>query len=249
MHACCKPPRKGWRLKRPQGAAIIVALLAVALVAGLATTILFRLDIGIERDTGLRDQAQARQLALSAIDFARLTLEADARTTRIDWAGEPWAQVLSPTLHAEARITLSIADASGLGAWNALIHAIAEPRPSNSRTSARLESEGQPMPSRTVRINVNTAPPETLHLVLPGATSAQATTLASQLRQDPVDTLKALAERLPDGIKLPDPDQVDVVSDLFLADVTVEHGVSTVALQALLARTEGGVRVLQLKLP
>jgi|GEM_PF-4774728 len=248
MHPCSKPPRTGWRFKRPQGAAIIVALLAVALVAGLATTILFRLDIGIERDAGLRDQAQARQLALSTVDYARLTLEADARTTRIDWTGEAWAQPLSPALNPEARIRLSIADASGMSEHNALIRAIAEPRHLNSGTSVLIEGDGKPSPSLAVRINVNTAPPETLRLVLPGATAAQAATVASQLRQQPIETLKVLAERLPEGINLPDPEQVDVISDLFLADVIVEYGVSTFALQALLARSDGGVRVVTLKL-
>jgi len=110
-----KPPRRGWHLERPRGAAIIVALLAVAVVAALATTMLARLDARIELASDREDLVQARQLALSAIDLARITLDADARATRIDWLGEPWAQPQQPALHPGARIRLTITDASGPG--------------------------------------------------------------------------------------------------------------------------------------
>lgn len=244
-----RPPRPGWRLSRPRGAAIIVALLAVALVAGIASAILLRLEAGIERSSGRRDHAQARQLALSAIDHARLLLAADGAATRIDWLGEAWADVHEPALHPAARIRLTIADASGDPDLNGLIAELhgAVPAGPGGSPVRRAASNG-PAPF-IARINLNTAPAQTLRAALPGLSSTQAAAVADALKARPADGLSALADRLPDGVDLPDPRFVATSSDHFIADAVVEHGVSIFRLRALLRRGEAGVAVVAFDLP
>jgi len=247
MPPVCRPPRKGWRLERPRGAAIIVALLAVAVVSALATTMLARLDTRIELASDRDDFIQARQLALSTIDLARLTLEADARTSAIDWQGEPWAQAQQPPLHADARIRLNISDASGDATLNDMIGPAAGADGLGNNQRAPDLPTSVPAPLR-VPVNINTAPASALRVILPGASSAQAQAIAQMLRTEPAQTLRALAERLPEGVELPDPERVTAHSDHFLAEVVVEYGVATVTLQALLERADDRVRVLALRL-
>ncbi|MDO9600437.1 MAG: type II secretion system minor pseudopilin GspK [Azoarcus sp.] len=135
MHPVPKPPRKGWHLKRPQGSAIIVALLAVALVAGMASVAINRAGAALDMAQGRQDHAQARQLALSAIELARLMLADDARNTRTDWHGELWAQPIRPSLHRDARVSLQIADMTGHFDLNALI---GDGRPDSDASSALI---------------------------------------------------------------------------------------------------------------
>lgn len=241
-----RPPRKGWRLERPRGAAIIVALLAVAVVSALAATMLARLDTRIELASDRDDFVQARQLALSALDLARQMLEADTRNSRIDWLGEPWAQVQQPALHADGRIQLMITDASADAALNGIIGQAAGTDGGGGTQAARYPSVPVPTPLR-VPVNINTAPATIMPAILPGATPAQARVIAEQLRTEPALTLRALAERLPEGVELPDPEQVGVTSDTFLAEAVVQYRVATVTLQALLVRESDSVRVLALR--
>lgn len=241
-----RPPRKGWRLERPRGAAIIVALLAVAVVSALAATMLARLDTRIELASDRDDFVQARQLALSALDLARQMLEADTRNSRIDWLGEPWAQLQQPALHADGRIQLMITDASADAALNGMIGQAAGGDGGGGTQAARYPSVPVPTPLR-VPVNINTAPAIILPAILPGATPAQARAIAEQLRTEPAPTLRALAERLPEGVELPTPEQVGVTSDTFLAEAVVQYRVATVTLQALLVRESDSVRVLALR--
>lgn len=241
-----RPPRKGWRLERPRGVAIIVALLAVAVVSALAATMLARLDTRIELASDRDDFVQARQLALSALDLARQMLEADTRNSRIDWLGEPWAHVQQPALHADGRIQLMITDASADAALNGMIGQAAGGDGGGSTQAARYPSVPVPTPLR-VPVNINTAPAIILPAILPGATPAQARAIAEQLRTEPAPTLRALAERLPEGVELPHPEQVGVTSDTFLAEAVVQYRVATVTLQALLVRESDSVRVLALR--
>ena len=236
-----KPPRRGWHLERPRGAAIIVALLAVAVVAALATTMLARLDARIELASDREDLVQARQLALSAIDLARITLDADARATRIDWLGEPWAQPQQPALHPGARIRLTITDASGDAALNEMLRA-----PARGERGVATPQPDTPAPLR-VPVNINTAPTKSLQVILPGSTPAQAQAVARMLRMEPATSIRSLGERLPEGLDLPAADRVGVSSDYFIADVVVEYGVAVSTLEALLVRTGERVSVLSLR--
>lgn len=77
---------------RQSGSALILALLVVAIVATLASSILWRqelwiADIGMQREKGI-----LRGLVRSGTDWARAILAEDARMSAIDHLGEPWAQ-------------------------------------------------------------------------------------------------------------------------------------------------------------
>lgn len=96
-----------------RGAAVIVALLVVALVAGIAAAAVGDLGIALENAGGRHDQEQARQLARAAVDWARNVLAEDARTTAVDHLSEPWAMKVMPTPVEEGEVGGEIIDYSG----------------------------------------------------------------------------------------------------------------------------------------
>lgn len=82
--------------RRSQGAALIAALLTVALATLLASQLITAQSAALRNFTGRQDLAQARWLARGAVDWARAILTEDARTSRIDHAGEAWAIRVPP---------------------------------------------------------------------------------------------------------------------------------------------------------
>ncbi len=87
---------------RPQrGAALVSALLVVALVTTLASAMIWRQDLWLRQVETRRDLAQARMLAIAAVDWARAVLAEDARTSnQYDHPSEPWGTKV-PQLPAE----------------------------------------------------------------------------------------------------------------------------------------------------
>jgi len=83
--------------KRQRGAALLAAMLTVALVATLAAGAMWQQWRAVEAEGIERQQAQARWLLLSALDWARVILREDARadgpnnTPAVDHLAEPWA--------------------------------------------------------------------------------------------------------------------------------------------------------------
>jgi general secretion pathway protein K len=99
---------------RPQrGAAVILALLTVTLVAGLAAAAVGDLGVAMDNVAGRHDQAQARQLARGAVDWARNVLAEDARTSSVDHLGEAWAVKVPPTPVEEGEVSGELQDLSG----------------------------------------------------------------------------------------------------------------------------------------
>ena len=89
---------------RQRGAALLMAMLTVALVATLAAAALWRQWRGVEVETAERGRVQARWILAGALDWGRLILRQDARSGGPDHLSEPWAIPL-----AEARLsTLSL---------------------------------------------------------------------------------------------------------------------------------------------
>lgn len=88
------------RVESQRGVALIMALLVVALVAALASTLVARQDLWLRQLETQRDLDQARRFVSAGIDWARAVLVEDARVSDIDHAGEPWATRL-PALPAE----------------------------------------------------------------------------------------------------------------------------------------------------
>ena len=96
-----------------RGAAIVVAMLAVFLVAGIAASLLADLGRTIDGSSGLSDQAQARQLARDAVDWARNVLADDKKRTSVDHAGELWATPVPPIPVEDGEVSGEIVDWSG----------------------------------------------------------------------------------------------------------------------------------------
>lgn len=99
------------RNQSQRGAAILVAMLVVTLVATLATGLQWRQWRLQQIESADRAQSQASWVLLGALDWARLILREDARSAGIngliDHLGEPWAlplqeAKLSSFLSAEA---------------------------------------------------------------------------------------------------------------------------------------------------
>jgi general secretion pathway protein K len=86
--------RLGGRSQR--GAAILMAMLMVVLVATLASGMLWQQWRGVEVETAQRARVQSTWILTGALDWARLILREDARQGGADHLAEPWAVPLEP---------------------------------------------------------------------------------------------------------------------------------------------------------
>ncbi len=93
-------------MKRQAGAALLTAMLIVALVASLASAMVWRQYRAVQIESAERARAQAGWILQGALDWARLILREDARNNnsssegKVDHLGEVWAVPL-----AEARLS------------------------------------------------------------------------------------------------------------------------------------------------
>jgi general secretion pathway protein K len=98
-------PRPLNRYRRPQrGAALLLAMLILTLVATLASGMVWQQWRAIQVESAERARTQAAWILSGALDWARLILREDARTGGADHLGEPWAVPL-----AEARLSSFLA--------------------------------------------------------------------------------------------------------------------------------------------
>jgi general secretion pathway protein K len=93
---------------RQRGAALLLAMLTVTLVAALAASAAWQQWRAIEIERAERQRGQAAWILVGALDWARLILREDARGNQsggfIDHLGEPWALPLE-----EARLASFLA--------------------------------------------------------------------------------------------------------------------------------------------
>ena len=89
---------------RQGGAALITAMLIAALAAVMVSGMFWSQWSAIAREQTAREQTQARWILRGSIDWARLILREDARTSTADYLGEPWSVPL-----AEARLSTFLA--------------------------------------------------------------------------------------------------------------------------------------------
>lgn len=105
MSGARKPTRS---VPRQQGAALLLAMLVVTLVATLASAALWQQWRATEVETAERQRLQAGWILTGALDWARLILREDARGNQnndnADHLGEPWAMPLE-----EARLSSFLA--------------------------------------------------------------------------------------------------------------------------------------------
>lgn len=86
------------------GAALLLAMLTVTLVATLAATALWQQWRGVEIEAAERNRTQMAWILNGALDWARLILQEDARSSQVDHLSEPWALPLE-----EARLSSFLA--------------------------------------------------------------------------------------------------------------------------------------------
>ena len=87
-----------------RGAALLMAMLTVALVATLAAGALWQQWRSVEVEASERSRVQASWILGGALDWARLILREDARSGGADHLAEPWAVAL-----AESRLSAFLA--------------------------------------------------------------------------------------------------------------------------------------------
>ena len=79
-----------------RGAAILMAMLTVVLVATLAASMMWQQWRGVELESVQRTRVQSAWILTGALDWARLILREDAREGGADHLAEPWAVPLAP---------------------------------------------------------------------------------------------------------------------------------------------------------
>ncbi|MDP2419324.1 MAG: type II secretion system minor pseudopilin GspK, partial [Hydrogenophaga sp.] len=104
----CKVRHATHSVQRQRGAALLLAMLVVTLVATLASAALWQQWRATEVETAERQRLQAGWILTGALDWARLILREDARGNQnsgnADHLGEPWAMPLE-----EARLSSFLA--------------------------------------------------------------------------------------------------------------------------------------------
>lgn len=109
-----------------QGAAILMAMVTVSVVAAVAVAAIAQRWTQVEVERAERTRAQAYWLLQGALDWSRLILRQDAQSAaHVDHAGEPWAIALQPAKvgdflqtaagasHADASVDTAQATLSG----------------------------------------------------------------------------------------------------------------------------------------
>ncbi|MFM6991787.1 MAG: type II secretion system minor pseudopilin GspK [Rhodoferax sp.] len=111
---------------RQRGAAILLAMLTVVLVATLASAAMWQQWRAVEVETAERARAQSTWVLSGALDWARLILAEDGRKGGTDHLGEPWAMPLEQarlsTFLAADRGDSLAADASANAFLSGQIH-------------------------------------------------------------------------------------------------------------------------------
>ena len=87
-----------------QGAALLLAMLTVTLVATFASAALWQQWRGVEIESAERSRTQMQWILNGALDWSRLILQEDARNGEVDHLSEPWALPLQ-----EARLSSFLA--------------------------------------------------------------------------------------------------------------------------------------------
>jgi general secretion pathway protein K len=82
-------------IQQERGSATITALIVVGVVAVSLAGLMWRQELQVRSLENARDRVQAQWLQRAAIDFARLVLVEDQRTSQYDHLGEAWALPLA----------------------------------------------------------------------------------------------------------------------------------------------------------
>jgi len=89
---------------RQRGAALLLAMLILALVATLAAGMVWQQSRAVNIEAAERARSQAAWILLAGLDFSRLILREDRRTSEVDDLTEPWSREVG-----EARLSTLLA--------------------------------------------------------------------------------------------------------------------------------------------
>lgn len=124
---------------------------------------------------------------------------------------------------------------------NAPLTRVAEIAPVRNVTYTELAAV-QPylaaLPPRT-SVNVNTASAEVLSAILEDAPREAIAAIVAGRAQKPFTTIAEFRARLPEGVRLPSEQMLDVKSSFFEVDVEVHQGMSVARARALVRRSGG----------
>ncbi|MEO8936820.1 MAG: general secretion pathway protein GspK [Burkholderiaceae bacterium] len=101
-------------MRRQRGVAIITALVVVAAATVAVSAMMWRQSIAVRKVENQAALGEARWLARSAIEWARLVLLQDARTSSVDHLGEIWALPLAETRVTDDLATLQPSASTGV---------------------------------------------------------------------------------------------------------------------------------------
>jgi len=90
--------------KHQEGAALLLAMLILALVATLAAGMVWQQSRAVNIEAAERARSQAAWILLAGLDFSRLILREDRRTSEVDDLTEPWSREVG-----EARLSTLLA--------------------------------------------------------------------------------------------------------------------------------------------
>ena len=92
-------PLRGFVKSRPgqRGVAVVTALLLTTLAVTIVVSLFWQQQVQVRSIENQRLQLQQQWVLRGALDWARLILREDARTSSLDALTEPWATPLAPT--------------------------------------------------------------------------------------------------------------------------------------------------------
>ncbi len=124
MAVCRNPTRR-----HQQGLALITAVLVVAIVATVATTLALGEQIWFRQAQNMNNRAQAESLRVGALNYAAILLTLDGNANKTDHLDEEWAKPLPPLPVEDGVIVYTVSDAQGLFNLNNLLRAGAPSQP------------------------------------------------------------------------------------------------------------------------
>ena len=123
-----------------QGLALITAVLVVAIVATVATTLALGEQVWFRQAQNMNNRAQAESLRRGALNYAAILLARD--DAKIDHLGELWAKPLPPLPVEDGMIAFAVQDAQGRFNLNNLVQKSAPSKPDIELFKRLLTSQG-----------------------------------------------------------------------------------------------------------
>ena len=104
-----------------QGLALITAVLVVAIVATVATTLALGEQVWFRQAQNMSNRAQAESLRQGALNYAAILLTRDGTQNKTDHLGELWAKPLPPLPVEDGMVAFAVEDAQGRFNLNNLV--------------------------------------------------------------------------------------------------------------------------------